>query len=123
MNMSKEFLGGGIDENSPLYKTLFFKSQSADTKNPLESCVVTPKPGWCIKTRDKKNKKVFLNICTSELVLKPKDLPENEVRKIIESEDPTKFRIPMGIGELHKEKDKSGEGANHFRNFNNSLFL
>ena len=118
MDNNEKILSGNFDENSNLFKSLL-----VDTKSDLdkeyerqkqqkpESNLVAPKPGWCLKswTLDG-NSKVFMNICTSDMVLKPKDLSEGEVREIVESEDPTKFRIPMGIGEAHKERENTGKG-------------
>ena len=36
----------------------------------------------------------------------PKDLSDNELIQLLESDDPTGFRIPMSIGEPHAELDK-----------------
>ena len=113
-------LTGDFDEESTLFKSLL-----VDTKSELdreyerhqknESNLVAPKPGWCLKTWTLSgDEKIFVNVCTSEMVLKPKDLSEDEVRKIVESEDPTKFRIPMGIGEAHKERENTGKGIRCF---------
>ncbi|XP_065647211.1 PIH1 domain-containing protein 1 isoform X2 [Hydra vulgaris] len=116
MSRSESLLTGEVDSSSFLYKKLLFdyKDNFGQTNNDQEYNLVTPKPGWCLKTNVDSGEKVFINICTSDLVLKPKDLTENEVRKIVESEDPTKFRIPMGIGEPHKEKDKSDKDVNAY---------
>lgn len=113
----KTFLSGGFDEPSPLFQKFIVDTKSGLDKEferhqqPTESNVVAPNPGWCLKTWQLDGEKVFINICTSEIVLKPKDLSEDEVRKIVESEDPTKFRVPMGIGEAHKEQDHNGKGT------------
>jgi len=107
MNSDKETLAGGLDENSPLFQKLLLETQEAlNTKQEPESKVVAPNPGWCLKTWFKTGEKLFVNVCTSDQVLKPKDLSEAEVRDIFQAGDATKFRIPMGIGELHKEQDK-----------------
>eukprot|EP00111_Clytia_hemisphaerica_P004458 TCONS_00012749-protein len=110
-----EVLSGDFDEGSKLFKSLLVDTKSdldkayeSYQKGP-EANLVAPKPGWCIKTWKTDGEKVFMNVCTSDMVLKPKDLSEDEVRKIVESEDPTKFRIPMGIGEAHKEHENSGK--------------
>ena len=124
MDNSEKTLSGNFDENSNLFKSLL-----VDTKSDLdkeyerqqqqkpESNLVAPKPGWCLKswTLDGSSK-VFMNICTSDMVLKPKDLSEEEVREIVESEDPTRFRIPMGIGEAHKERENAGKGKKKLNN-------
>ena len=106
--VNNNFLAGDIDEDSILFQKLLV--DNPENNNEPESKLVAPKPGWCIKTWLKDGNKLFVNICTSELVLKPKDLSEDEVRRIVEKDDPTKFRVPMGIGEAHKEHDKEGKG-------------
>ncbi|XP_013387850.2 PIH1 domain-containing protein 1 [Lingula anatina] len=42
---------------------------------------------------------------------KPKDITEEDLIKVLESEDPTAFRVPMSLGEPHAEIDKSGKGC------------
>ena len=109
-------LTGDFDEDSKLFKSLLVDTRSELDKeyerqqNEPKSKQVAPKPGWCLKTWSVEGEKIFVNVCTSDLVLKPKDLNEDEVRKIVESEDPTQFRIPMAIGEAHKEKENTGKG-------------
>ena len=39
-------------------------------------------------------------------VPEPKDLTDDELLQVLDSEDPTQFRIPMSIGEPHAEIDK-----------------
>ena len=107
--VNNNFLAGDIDEDSVLFQKLLVDNPENENSEP-ESKLVAPKPGWCIKTWLKDGNKLFVNICTSELVLKPKDLSEDEVRRIVKNDDPTKFRVPMGIGEAHKEHDKEGKG-------------
>lgn len=72
---------------------------------------VVPKPGFCLKTQSDKKEKIFINICQSENVPDPNDLSDDELIKLLESEDPTGYRIPMSIGEPHAEIDKSGKGC------------
>jgi len=113
---SEPLLTGDFDEQSSLFKSLLVDTKSEldreyERQQKNESNLVAPKPGWCLKTWVLTgDEKIFVNVCTSEMVLKPKDLSETEVRKIVESEDPTKFRIPMGIGEAHKERENTGKG-------------
>lgn len=108
-------LTGDFDEGSSLFKSLLMDTKSEldkeyerQQKEP-ESNLVAPKPGWCLKTWTLGGEKLFVNVCTSDMVLKPKDLSEQEVREVVESDDPTKFRIPMGIGEAHKERENTGK--------------
>jgi len=72
---------------------------------------ITPVPVFCMKTRTDDGSKVFINLCSSENVPEPKDLTDDELIKVLESEDPTQFRIPMSIGEPHAEMDKGGSGC------------
>ena len=111
----EKLLSGNFDENSNLFKSLLVDTKSEldkeyERQQKPESNLVAPKPGWCLKTWKLDGDKAFMNICTSDMVLIPKDLSEEEVREIVESEDPTKFRIPMGIGEAHRERENSGKG-------------
>lgn len=111
---SEKLLSGNFDESSNLFQSLLVDTKSDldkeyEQQQKPESNLVAPKPGWCLKSWKLDGDKVFVNICTSDMVLKPKDLSEQEVREIVESEDPTKFRIPMGIGEAHKERENTGK--------------
>ncbi|GFR62206.1 PIH1 domain-containing protein 1 [Elysia marginata] len=72
---------------------------------------VVPVAVMCLKTRTDTGEKVFINLCHSENVPEPKDLTDDELLQVLDSEDPTQFRIPMSIGEPHAEIDKSGSGC------------
>lgn len=72
--------------------------------------VVTPEAGVCIKTKDNKGEKVFINICKTSQMPSPKDITEEELVQLLEQEVPD-YRIPMSIGEPHAELDKSGNGC------------
>ncbi|KAI8791638.1 PIH1 domain-containing protein 1 [Biomphalaria glabrata] len=87
------------------------QEKSAGGQEGIPTVVIKPCPGMCMKTRTVNGEKVFINICYSENVPEPKDLTDDELLKVLESEDPTKFRIPMSIGEPHAELDKSGGGC------------
>lgn len=68
--------------------------------------------GCCIKTYSKPdNKKVFVNICTSEYIPTAPDITNDELMYILSSDDPSSFRVPMSIGEGRTEQDKSGAPA------------
>lgn len=84
---------------------------SIQQQGGIPSTQVIPKPGFCLKTKNKQNEKVFVNICMAENVPPPKDLSDNELIQLLESDDPTGFRIPMSIGEPHAELDKSSKGC------------
>eukprot|EP00112_Aurelia_sp_Birch-Aquarium-sp1_P007991 Seg1872.6 transcript_id=Seg1872.6/GoldUCD/mRNA.D3Y31 product="PIH1 domain-containing protein 1" protein_id=Seg1872.6/GoldUCD/D3Y31 len=106
-----QHLEGGIEEGSKLYNKLLLDSvkDPYGQNNEPESKTVAPKPGFCLKTLDENEKKIFVNVCTSEGVLKPKDLSEDELNEIVETGDATKFRVPMAIGDAHQETDKNGK--------------
>lgn len=105
------YLGGQVEEGSQLFEKLLLDSvKNPGDHNEPESKTVAPKPGFCLKTTDENGLKVFINVCTSEGVLKPKNISEEELKTIWLSGDATKFRVPMAIGDVHKEVDKSGKG-------------
>lgn len=63
--------------------------------------------GICLKTRTVDGEKVFLNLCTSEEIPQTKDVSEIELAQILNSDDPSTYRVPMSLGEGRTEKDKS----------------
>ncbi|KAK7072517.1 PIH1 domain-containing protein 1 [Halocaridina rubra] len=67
--------------------------------------------GICVKTKDDKRNKIFINVCTSDTIPTPEDITDKELITILESEEPSDFRIPMSIGQPHSEVDKSGEAC------------
>ncbi|KAK3098228.1 hypothetical protein FSP39_017404, partial [Pinctada imbricata] len=67
--------------------------------------------GFCLKTKKEGGEKVFINVCQSESVPQAKDITEEELLKLLDSDDPFGFRVPMSIGEPHAELDKSGQGC------------
>lgn len=52
-----------------------------------------------------------MNICQTDSIPAPKDITQEQLEEIIESEDEVGFRIPMSIGEVRPEADKKGEEA------------
>ncbi|XP_028172080.1 PIH1 domain-containing protein 1-like [Ostrinia furnacalis] len=82
------------------------------TVDPLPYKTVKPTPGYCVKTFSKPdNKKVFVNICTADSIPSPRDISNDELMRILNSEDPSSYRVPMSIGEGRTEQDKSGAPA------------
>nr|CAD7258791.1 unnamed protein product [Timema shepardi] len=71
-----------------------------------------PELGLCVKTHLLSGGgvgKVFINVChTSGLPNPPKDVSDEELIKILASDEPTGFRVPMSIGEASEHPDKSG---------------
>ncbi|BFZ25350.1 hypothetical protein BsWGS_28389 [Bradybaena similaris] len=121
--MNEQFLNLENEDNvytDALFKRLLLQSGSNGTGDPsshvktsdgVPYIVIKLKPGFCMKTRTDTGEKVFINICQSGDVPEPKDISDDELLKVLESEDPTHFRIPMSIGEPHVELDKSGGGC------------
>jgi len=73
------------------------------------SLTVVPKPGLCVKTKNDKGVKFFVNICKLSEVPPPPPMEENELERMIADEDYSNlWRVPMSLGEPRKEKDKSG---------------
>lgn len=71
--------------------------------------IVKPRPGFCVKTFTKPdNKKVFVNICLTEAIPCPRDITDEELMQILNSDDPSSYRVPMSIGEGRTEQDKAG---------------
>lgn len=65
-------------------------------------------PGMCVKTVSEPDKqKIFVNICQSNSVPHPPDLSREELVELLQSEDPSSYRVPMSLGEPHMEVDNS----------------
>ncbi|KAK2153126.1 hypothetical protein LSH36_306g03003 [Paralvinella palmiformis] len=74
--------------------------------------VVVPKPGFCLKFKDDtKGEKIFINVCQADNLPQPDNISDEELLKILDSDDPSGFRVPMSIGEPHAEVDKGGKGC------------
>ncbi|KAM8724447.1 PIH1 domain-containing protein 1 isoform 2-T2 [Acanthopagrus schlegelii] len=81
------------------------------TENP-DSKVIRPQPGMCVKTLSEPSKqKVFINICQSNSVPPPPELSREELVELLQSEDPSGFRVPMSLGEPHTETDNNSQGC------------
>jgi len=60
----------------------------------------------CVKTLSRQdNQKIFINICQSTSVPPPPELSRDELVNLLQSEDPTGYRVPMSLGEPHTEMD------------------
>uniref|UniRef100_A0A671QT23 PIH1 domain-containing protein 1 n=1 Tax=Sinocyclocheilus anshuiensis TaxID=1608454 RepID=A0A671QT23_9TELE len=92
------------------YPTLQTMGKVQSEKPP--SKVICPQPGMCVKTSSVSDKKkVFLNICQSQVVPPPPHLSQEALVDLLESEDPTSYRVPMSLGEPHTEVDNSSQGC------------
>lgn len=94
-----------------------------DPEQPKDYKVVHPVPSFCIKTKSQDGAKVFLNICHADHIPSPKDITDQELIKLLESEDPSQFRVPMSLGEPHTEVDKSGNGCTAYDIVINQTFV
>ncbi|CAJ0929529.1 unnamed protein product [Ranitomeya imitator] len=91
--------------------------------NLPETRQIRPQPGFCIKTRTSKNAKIFINICKSSQIPAPPELTEPELVSILESDDPSGYRVPMSLGEPHVEVDNSGGGCTAYDIVINGAFF
>ncbi|KAM8927758.1 PIH1 domain-containing protein 1 [Pelodytes ibericus] len=114
------------EKEEALYEQMLFKAKE-EFKSRLtsvpDSRPVRPQPGFCIKTRTSKNTKIFINICKSSYIPAPPDLSEQELVTILESDDPSGYRVPMSIGEPHVEVDNSGSGCTAYDIIINDSFF
>nr|XP_033816683.1 PIH1 domain-containing protein 1 isoform X2 [Geotrypetes seraphini] len=88
-----------------------------------QSKQIRPQPGFCLKTRTSHDDKVFINICRSEYIPAPPELSEQGLVSLLESEDPSGYRVPMSLGEPHAEVDNSGNGCTAYDITINSAFF
>ncbi|XP_063798947.1 PIH1 domain-containing protein 1 [Pseudophryne corroboree] len=116
MESDKSLLSTELNEEmeEALYEQMLLQAKQeiqSRLPNPPDSKQIRPQPGFCIKTRTSKNAKIFINICKSSQIPAPPDLSEQELVTILESDDPSGYRVPMSIGEPHVEVDNSGSGC------------
>jgi hypothetical protein len=78
-------------------------------EDEYSSVTVYPKPGLCVKTKNDKGAKFFLNLCRVDEIPAPTPMKEEELARMIAEEDYSNlWRVPMSIGAPRKEKDKTG---------------
>ncbi|XP_053307659.1 PIH1 domain-containing protein 1 [Spea bombifrons] len=128
MESDKSLLSAGhnTEMEDALYEQMLLKAkEEIERRIPSvpESKQIRPQPGFCIKTKTSKDTKIFINICKSSHIPAPPDLNERELVTILESDDPSGYRVPMSIGEPHVEVDNSGGGCTAYDIvINNSFF-
>ncbi|XP_043535561.1 PIH1 domain-containing protein 1 [Chiloscyllium plagiosum] len=114
-----------MNNEEALYEQLLLQA-AKEMQNQLpmaqESKQIRPQPGFCVKTKTKTNEKVFINICKSDQIPPPPDLSEEGLVSLLESDDPSGYRIPMSLGEPHAEIDNSGNGCTAYDIVINSKF-
>ena len=99
------------DFDDDFYKKLLLEETRKQKNVSLGSVEFVPKPGFVMKLRNKKEEKVFINICSSEKVPAAKDVSDEELVKVLQSVDPTQYRVPMSLGQPHVEVDNRGQGG------------
>jgi len=116
---NKLMVNGGGTGDDDLFESLMGPGSSKklltpiDRKEQSQTKFILPSAGLCIKTKETKLKtKFFLNLCYSEDVPEPEfNLNDKELAEILDGGTDAEVngvRIPMSIGETHKDKDKSG---------------
>ncbi|XP_056307319.1 PIH1 domain-containing protein 1 isoform X2 [Danio aesculapii] len=99
-------------QQEELYQQLLLQTMGKLQRDSPPSKVIRPQPGMCVKTFSVSDKKkVFLNICQSQTVPPPPHLSQEALVELLESEDPTSYRVPMSLGEPHTEVDNSSQGC------------
>ncbi|CAD5125691.1 DgyrCDS13898 [Dimorphilus gyrociliatus] len=104
------------EESGGFLNKLNFKSDNNESNQPFSKpnypfVIIVPEAGFCVKMKNEKGDKVFVNICHSSKVPCAQDMTDSELVELLESDDPRGFKIPMSIGEPHAEVDKSGKGC------------
>ncbi|XP_073513616.1 microtubule-associated serine/threonine-protein kinase 4-like [Phyllobates terribilis] len=128
MASDKSLLSAEMNTNmeEALYEQMLMKAKQeiqSRIPNLPESRQIRPQPSFCIKTRTSKNTKIFINICKSNQISAPPDLTEQELVSILESDDPSGYRVPMSLGEPHVEVDNSGGGCTAYDIVINGTFF
>ncbi|MCJ8738923.1 hypothetical protein PDJAM_G00041170 [Pangasius djambal] len=68
--------------------------------------------GLCVKTFSLPDKqKVFVNICQSADVPPPPPISHDALVELLESDDPTGYKVPMSLGEAHAEMDSNSNSC------------
>ncbi|XP_051743863.1 PIH1 domain-containing protein 1 isoform X1 [Ctenopharyngodon idella] len=114
METDASLLGVELEQKQQeeLYQQLLLQTMGKMQNDSPPSKVIRPQPGMCVKTSSVSDKqKVFLNICQSQAVPPPPHLSQEALVKLLESEDPTSYRVPMSLGEPHTEVDNSSQGC------------
>ncbi|KAM4634851.1 PIH1 domain-containing protein 1 isoform 3-T3 [Polymixia lowei] len=99
-------------QQEDLYQQLLLQTVGKMQSENHDSKVIRPQPGMCVKTVTQPDKqKVFINVCQSTSVPRPPELSRDELVELLQSEDPTGYRVPMSLGEPHVEADNSSQGC------------
>lgn len=91
-----------------------------------QSKVVTPIPGMCVKLRraTEDHGKVFINLCHTKEIPAPEDIDEKRLMELWNASTETcEYRVPLSIGEVRHEPDKSGQPADVYDVAVNTTFF
>ncbi|TRY93202.1 hypothetical protein DNTS_006324 [Danionella cerebrum] len=113
METDASLLGVELEQRQQdeLYQQFLLQTMGTMQPDSPPSKIISPQPGMCVKTSSVSDKKkVFVNICKSQTVPPPPPLSQEALVELLESEDPTSFRVPMSLGEPHTEVDNSFVG-------------
>ncbi|XP_053095323.1 PIH1 domain-containing protein 1 [Pangasianodon hypophthalmus] len=99
-------------EEEELYNLLQFQTVGKTPIDTMPSKVIRPQPGLCVKTFSLPDKqKVFVNICQSADVPPPPLISHDALVELLESDDPTGYKVPMSLGEAHAEMDNNSNSC------------
>ncbi|KAJ8402543.1 hypothetical protein AAFF_G00366260 [Aldrovandia affinis] len=126
METDSSLLSSEMEElkQEELYHQLLMQTMGEmQTQNP-DSRVVRPEPGMCVKTISlPEAQKIFVNICQSPVVPPPPHLSKEELLELLQSDDPTAYRVPMSLGEPHTEIDNNSQGCTAYDVVINNAFF
>ncbi|KAM3598417.1 uncharacterized protein V6R79_017836 [Siganus canaliculatus] len=101
-----------LQQQEELYQQLLLQTMGEMQNENPDSKLIRPQPGLCVKTLSESDQqKVFVNICQSNSVPPPPELSRDELVELLQSEDPSGYRVPMSLGEPHVEVDNSSQGC------------
>ncbi|KAM4717260.1 PIH1 domain-containing protein 1 [Anableps anableps] len=101
-----------LQQQEELYQQLLLQTMGKLQTETQDSTVIRPQPGICVKTFcEPVKEKVFINICQSSSVPPPPELSREELVQLLQSEDPSSYRVPMSLGEPHTEVDNNSQGC------------
>lgn len=101
-----------LQQQEELYQQLLLQTMGKTLTENLDSRVIRPQPGMCIKTiLESSKQKVFINICQSNSVPPPPNMSRDELVELLQSEDPSGYRVPLSLGEPHIETDNSSQSC------------
>ncbi|XP_031425645.1 PIH1 domain-containing protein 1 [Clupea harengus] len=100
-------------QEEELYQQLLMQTMGKmQGSGASDSKTIRPQPGLCAKTFTLPDQeKVFLNICNSPQVPLPPPLSQEALVELLESDDPSGYRVPMSLGEPHTELDNNKQAC------------